>query len=502
MSNIIDSIQVSGTVYQIQGSGGGNNVIELTQAQYNALVDKDPTVFYIITDAEAVDLANYYTKSETSGATQISTALNAKADTATTYTKTEVDTALATKQATLVSGTNIKTINNESILGSGNIDIQGGGGSTYTAGTNISITNDTINCTIPITASSSIRKNDIAIGNDIVNGASDYRRITIGNGNNHKYNSSRTSESILIGTPSSNSSIYNVVNASDCIGIGGGGLEVGYDNPTGYGSIAIGYNSKSIINKSVAIGYNTVASGTTQTNINNQLKIDTSNQVYISNSANTSTYCLQEKIENTEAALGGLSLVKLSQAEYNALATKDSMTLYIIVNETTDNDKVMIAWTSGDGTQGTNIVLWDSSVSLPPTDLFNSLTVNDVDVMSTVGQDGTLENYSTSNTNYLVKYELINDSTITNIFSGNLGGGWGSTVGNVDFLIPSQVTEIQMIPQNTGTLVILAETPPQCAFYNMLGGVYVPDNAVSTYESQWSGVPIYPISDYQGNLPV
>lgn len=30
------------------------------------------------------------------------------------------------KQDTLVSGTNIKTINNTSILGSGNIDIQGG----------------------------------------------------------------------------------------------------------------------------------------------------------------------------------------------------------------------------------------------------------------------------------------------------------------------------------------------------------------------------------------
>ena len=32
------------------------------------------------------------------------------------------------KQATLVSGTNIKTINNNSILGSGNINISGGGG--------------------------------------------------------------------------------------------------------------------------------------------------------------------------------------------------------------------------------------------------------------------------------------------------------------------------------------------------------------------------------------
>jgi hypothetical protein len=37
-------------------------------------------------------------------------------------------TDLATKQDTLVSGTNIKTINNQSILGEGNIEIQGGGG--------------------------------------------------------------------------------------------------------------------------------------------------------------------------------------------------------------------------------------------------------------------------------------------------------------------------------------------------------------------------------------
>ena len=34
---------------------------------------------------------------------------------------------LSDKQDTLISGVNIKTINNESILGSGNIEIQGGG---------------------------------------------------------------------------------------------------------------------------------------------------------------------------------------------------------------------------------------------------------------------------------------------------------------------------------------------------------------------------------------
>ena len=41
----------------------------------------------------------------------------------------DLTTLLAGKQATLVSGTNIKTVNNQSLLGSGNINISGGGSS-------------------------------------------------------------------------------------------------------------------------------------------------------------------------------------------------------------------------------------------------------------------------------------------------------------------------------------------------------------------------------------
>ena len=70
---------------------------------------------------------NYYTTGQTSGATQIAN-------------------ALAAKQNSLVSGVNIKTINNESILGEGNITIEGGG-SSYTAGDGIDITNDVISVT-------------------------------------------------------------------------------------------------------------------------------------------------------------------------------------------------------------------------------------------------------------------------------------------------------------------------------------------------------------------
>ena len=138
-------IDITDNVISATGGGGGNPTVEVTQAQYDALVTAGTVsadTYYIITDAEAGDLTNYYTKSET-------------------------NTLLNGKQATLVSGTNIKTINNESLLGSGNIDIQGGGGKAVSGGTNISVTTgttaDTINCTL--NAKNGTGANSIIFGN-------------------------------------------------------------------------------------------------------------------------------------------------------------------------------------------------------------------------------------------------------------------------------------------------------------------------------------------------
>lgn len=60
-----------------------------------------------------------------------------KADKSTTYTKTEVDTKVNAKQNTLVSGTNIKTVNNTTLLGSGNVVVQ----PTLVSGNNIKTIN-------------------------------------------------------------------------------------------------------------------------------------------------------------------------------------------------------------------------------------------------------------------------------------------------------------------------------------------------------------------------
>lgn len=142
MSNIIDSIQLSGTVYTLsaQTSGGGNPTVELTQAQYDALVTAGTVqadTYYIITDAQAGDLTNYYTKTETN------TLLGGKVDTSaitssvtSASTDNEIPTAKAVFDAIPTGGT--------------------GGGKTISAGTNISVTTgetaDTINCTIPLSA--------------------------------------------------------------------------------------------------------------------------------------------------------------------------------------------------------------------------------------------------------------------------------------------------------------------------------------------------------------
>ena len=81
-------------------------------------------------------LSNYVQKSSTTGllkndgtvdTTQYLSSLPTHNHDDRYYTESEVDTALNSKQNTLISGTNIKTINNTSLLGTGNINIQGGG---------------------------------------------------------------------------------------------------------------------------------------------------------------------------------------------------------------------------------------------------------------------------------------------------------------------------------------------------------------------------------------
>ena len=89
-------------------AGGGADLSDYyTKAQVDSLIDAIPET----------DLTNYYNKTEVYNKLE-------------SYSKVEVDNLIPdinTKQDTLVSATNIKTINGESILGSGDLVISGGG---------------------------------------------------------------------------------------------------------------------------------------------------------------------------------------------------------------------------------------------------------------------------------------------------------------------------------------------------------------------------------------
>lgn len=298
--NNINKIKLSGTTYNIQDLNA-TKTVELTQAEYDALSPKDPNVFYIITDAKAgdlsnyytktetdglldtkldvtaytpTDLSNYYTKAETSGSTEISTALASKADTATTYTKTETDNAItsatSTKQDTLVSGTNIKTINNQSIIGEGNITIEGGsgGGKSVSAGRGISITTgetaDTVSFNLPISAgtgTNSIIEGDSTSAMSSSDHAEGYQ--TYANGNGYVAHAEGYQTSAM--TPSSHAEGRNTkANGNN-------------SHAEGYGTTASGECSHAEGLGSVAISYSSHAEGfqTSASSVSNVSGIDT-----------------------------------------------------------------------------------------------------------------------------------------------------------------------------------------------------------------------------------
>lgn len=251
MSNIIDSIQLSGTVYTIQGSGG-TQTIELTQAQYDALVTGgtvDPNTFYIITDATAGDLTQYWTSAQTQSA---------------------ITSAVSTKQDTLVSGTNIKTINNESILGSGNIDIQGG--------SDINVVQTTGTSTTDVMSQNAVTT---------------------------KLNTKLDAVRVEPKTPTSNYTQLNL-----------------YLEKNGGSSQSLFTYVKTINGKSITSQNND--------NLEGFSLVETSAITTSVTSSSTDAQVPSAKAVNDK--LGGLSLVKLTQAEYDALVTKDNNVLYVIVN--------------------------------------------------------------------------------------------------------------------------------------------------------------------------
>lgn len=292
MANI-NKIRISGTSYDIQDLNAPS-VSAVTQQEYDNLPSsaKTSNTFFVITDAQAGDLTQYWTSAQTQSA---------------------ITQAVSGKQDTLVSGTNIKTINNESILGSGNINIQGGGGGgkAVTGGTNISVTTgetaDTINCTL----------------NLVNGGGTDSVKMK----NTH---SSNGSSSFAIGSDG--------VKASGLSSFAGGS----YSEANGIFSMAFGRYSKTKNYGETAFGFFGISNGSSNapsqssgntllsvgngTNAydgqHNAFEIRQNGDIYLNNG--TSDIKLQDYLQ--------IKVVKLTQSAYDQLQTKDPNTLFVIVN--------------------------------------------------------------------------------------------------------------------------------------------------------------------------
>ena len=89
--------KLNGTIYLIS-DGTATNVVECTQATYPATPEQD--TFYLISDAPSLQGTSADLLYESGSATTTKAKIDSKADQSTTYTKTEVDTALGNKADT------------------------------------------------------------------------------------------------------------------------------------------------------------------------------------------------------------------------------------------------------------------------------------------------------------------------------------------------------------------------------------------------------------------
>lgn len=222
------------------------------------------------------------------------------------------------------SGTMVTTDN------TGVVDLSsylGGGGKAIEAGRGISITTgetaDTVSFNLPISAGTG--------SNSIICCSND--------------NKASGSFSFAGGQESSATSFWSFAYGAGCksgYGAWAGGFQCQANGSYGF---AIGERTRTSNDSECSIGhYNvtntgstndlntlfSVGNGTADNARHNALEIRQNGDIYLNDGSK-----LQDTITATAAnttALGGLSLVKLTQAEYDALATKDNSTLYVIVN--------------------------------------------------------------------------------------------------------------------------------------------------------------------------
>ena len=194
------NIQISGTQYSAgTGIDITNDIITNEITSYNDLEDLPtiPTkISDLINDSDFVDSedlsevafsGSYNSLSDTPFIPSATSEITNDSDFVTgSEVSTEIQTAISTKQDTLVSGTNIKTINNNSILGSGDLVVSGGTPTDVQINGTSIVSNNVANIVTESAYNSSsnkiVTKNDLPIINTVNFGGGIWFNVTLANG--------------------------------------------------------------------------------------------------------------------------------------------------------------------------------------------------------------------------------------------------------------------------------------------------------------------------------
>lgn len=271
---------------------------------YNDLTNAPTNVSDFTNDAGYVTQTDIDESISGKADTSTVTALSAKVDTNEEVASRALNTlnnALSGKQDTLVSSINIKTINNESLLGSGNINIQ--------TGSSINV--------VQTTGSSSA---DVMSQSAVTNGLNDkYDSFEM----SYLYDNGYTGKVYLYGYKGST---QNLIFEASSIN----GKTVINDRQTTSNSFELVETSAITTSVTTASTDSQVPSAkAVQTALS--LKADASDLTALSGEVATNEEVTSRALNVLNTNMGGLKLQSISQADYEALTVKDPSTLYIIL---------------------------------------------------------------------------------------------------------------------------------------------------------------------------
>lgn len=339
MGNIIDKIQISGQSYDVKDSSAAT-VVELTQQEYDVLPASAKTgnTLFVITDAQAVDITQYWTSAQTQSAITQST--SGKADSSAVEAVNNTLTAHTSDTTIHVTTAQTAAWNAKSDFSGSYNDLTDK--PTLFSGSYNDLTDKP---TIPSKTSDLTNDSNFATSGyvDTKLSISDFNTYSgtvntaIGNKANSSdvYTKSQTSGATEIATALSGkqdtlAAGTNITIVDNVISATGGGGGMTEDDELLLATALTDLNDRKIDASEVNLYYQKKGDYVKTSTLNTRLA-EYETALDEQNVEEVASFALNDLNDR----FGGLRLVKITESEYTALRYKDENTLYIVVADQT-----------------------------------------------------------------------------------------------------------------------------------------------------------------------